>query len=131
MAKKPKAQPPSPCAGGGPELVPLEIRLLKKDVATFTIHVCRANADVEATLQPVPHGPSTVLFSTHGQAASTATLPALTPGRHVLFWSVLTASATWETRADLVVNGTTRFLRRKNSAGAKPLNMGFLIIEVV
>ena len=128
MAKKTQT---TPCAAGGPELLPLEIRLLKKDVATFTIRVCRANADVEATLQPVPHGPSTVLFSTHGQAISKATLPALTPGRHVLFWSVLTASAPWQTRADLVVNGTTRLLRRKTDGGAKPLNMGFLILEVV
>ncbi len=123
--------PLNPCADGGPELLPLEIRINRKDIATFTIRACRTHAAVEATLQPIPSGAAQLLFSTQGQLTSTATLPALTPGRHVLFWTILNAGTPWQTRADLVVNGTTRFLRRKTDAGAKPVNMGFLILEVV
>jgi hypothetical protein len=126
-----KKAAPTPCQEGGPEILPLEVRLRTSDVATFTVRVCRANARVEAALQSVPNGAPQRLFATQGQAASSATIPALARGRHVLFWSVLVAGTPWQTRADLVVNGTTRFLRRKSDASDKPVNMGFLILEVV
>lgn len=128
MAKKPAA--PTPCEQGG-ELTPLEVRLQHTDVATFTILVCRTNAQVTASIQPVSGGQAQTLFSTTGQLTSRATLPSLPPGRYVLFWSILITATPWQTRADLDVGGTTRFLRRKTDAGNNPVNMGFLGIEVV
>jgi hypothetical protein len=129
MAKKKPA--PTPCEQGGPELLPLEVRVRQSEFATFTIHVCRTNAEVAASLQAIPNGAVQQLFATSGQAVSKADLPALPVGRYALFWSILTAATPWQTRADLAVNGTARFLRRKSSASSHPVNMGFLIIEVV
>jgi hypothetical protein len=129
MAKKKSA--PTPCELGGPELLPLEVRVRQSEVATFTIHVCRTNAEVSASLQAIPNGAVQQLFATSGQSMTTADLPGLPLGRYALFWSILTAATPWQTRADLVVNGTTRFLRRKSSASGHPVNMGFLLIEVV
>jgi hypothetical protein len=133
MAKKSTraAVAPTPCESGGPELLPIEIRVLQQEVLTFTVHVCRANASVRATLQAIPNGVPQSLFETNGQLVSSATFPALPPGRYSLFWSILTPATSWQTRADLSVNGTTRFLRRKSDTGNNPVNMGFLIIEVV
>ena len=129
MAKKQAA--PTPCEQGGSELLPIEVRLLSTDVATFTIRACRTNAQVTASLQAVPGGTAQTIFTTTGQLTSGAVLPALPKGRYALFWSILVAATPWQTRADLDVNGTTRFLRRKTSDGNNPVNMGFLMIEVV
>jgi hypothetical protein len=129
MAKKPAA--PTPCEQGGPEVLPLEVRVLSADVSTFTIRVCRTNAQVTASIQPIAGGPAQTLFSTTGQLTSSAILPALPKGRYALFWSILVAATPWQTRADLDVNRTIRFLRRKTDAGNNPVNMGFLLIEVV
>ena len=129
MAKKPA--PPTPCEEGGPELLPIEVRLQPKDVVTFTIRVCRTNAQVTASIQPAASSTAQMLFSTTGQLMSSASLPALPPGKYALFWSILVAATPWQTRADLDVNGTTRFCRRKTDASNNPVNMGFLMIEVV
>jgi hypothetical protein len=129
--KKKKEAAPTACEQGGPELLPVEVRIRQGEVVTFTIHVCRTNADVDASLQAIPNGAVQQLFATSGQAVSRADLPTLPVGRYALFWSILTAATPWQTRADLVVSGTTRFLRRKSNASAHPVNMGFLIIEVV
>ena len=131
MAKKPAANKATPCDDGGPELLPLEIRLRQKDTGTFTIRVCSANAAVQASLQAIPNGTPQSLMAASGQAIVSATLPSLPPGRYALFWSILTASTPWQTRADFVVGTTTRFLRRKADTGNNPVNMGFLLIEVV
>ena len=129
MAKK--AVAPTPCEQGGPELLPLEVRIQQTDLATFTIIVCRTNAKVTASIQQMPSGTVQTLFATTGQLTSSATLPALSPGRYALFWSILVSGAPGQTRAELDVNGTVRFLRRKTDAGSNPVNMGFLVVEVV
>ena len=127
MAKKPTKK--TPCEQG-PELLPWELPVAKTSAIDFGAWVCFASARVVLKLEAVPMGPAVVLMDETGKSEMKVRLPTLAAGRYELFWSIQTPSAKWQTRAELTIDGVTRFRRLKDSDGANPVNMGALGLVV-
>lgn len=115
----------TPCDGGGPELLPVTIRVRPNAVIDFVMHVCLAAARVQIFLDRGPLGEA------DGQDEFRLRLPPLPTGVHSLSWSHLTPSPTWKTRTEVSVDQVVKFRTRNASEEANPVNSGFLIIEVV
>ncbi len=57
-------------------------------------------------------------------------LPALPRGFFLLHWSFVPTNQTWQTKAEVVVNGIVRFRHYKSNDSANPSPTGFLFLEV-
>lgn len=130
MAKKTAKTAPTVCEQGGDELLPFIIPARPRDDIDFTIFICRANARVRVWIRELPIGPENLLADESGPSEVSVQLPALSTGRYLLRWSVLTPSPDWQTRAEIAVASTTAFRHRKSAAGNNPVNMGIVQLEL-
>jgi len=128
MAKKKAA--PSLCEQGGGEIQAMGLRVKANDIIDVSTFICNTAALIRVTLTDAA-GNDQRLIDQVGASQASATLPVLGPGFHTLVWSYINASSPWQTRTQVVVNGTTRFLQRKSSDGNNPFLRGFLSLEVV
>lgn len=119
------------CEQGGPEIPAAIVLLRPSDVVDFSFFMCRTNARIRVFLTRHLSPDRELLVDETGRDVISILLPPLAPGRHLLFWSFLGAGEDWQTRAELAVNGLTRFRHRKSSASDDPVNRGFLFLEVV
>lgn len=119
------------CEQGGPEIPAAIVRFRPADAVDFLFFMCRTNARIRVFLTRNLSEPRELLLDETGRDFVSIMLPPLAPGRHLLFWSFLGAGENWQTRAELAVNGMTRFRHRKSSASDDPVNRGFLFLEVV
>jgi hypothetical protein len=119
------------CEQGGPEIPAAIVPFRPADVVELLFFMCRTNARIRIFLTRQLSEPRELLVDETGRDFVSIILPPLAPGRHLLFWSFLGAGENWQTRAELAVNGVTRFRHRKSSASDDPVNRGFLFLEVV
>ena len=114
----------TPCSQGGPELLPAGIAATTTSALVLDVMICNGSGDVRVDIDKQQ------VFTQQNTQHATCPLPALTPGAHVLVWSVQTNAPNWQTRDEVTLNGNTVFRRRKSAAGSNPVNMGFLFIQV-
>lgn len=125
------AEPQTRCEQGGPEIPAAAVLFRPADLVELSFFMCRTNARIRVFLTRNLSQPRELLVDETGLDFISILLPPLAPGRHLLFWSFLGAGEEWQTRAELAVNGVTRFRHRKSSASDDPVNRGFLFLEVV
>jgi len=130
MTAKSKAAQPSICEQGGPENQVTGIRVRVADVVTFAAWICGTAARMHVVLQDAA-GVEQKLIDQEGLTKGSATLPRLAPGLYILLWSFTQVSSPWQTRTEVAVNDTNRFLHRKSSTDNNPFLRGFLSVEVV
>lgn len=129
MAAKKKAAP-SVCELGGPEIQIMVLRVKTSDVIDFSGWVCNTAARIRVVVTDAT-GVELPVADQQGATNVTATLPPLAVGSQVLLWNYITASTPWQTRTEIAVNGTNRYVHRKASDGNNPFLRGFLILDVV
>jgi hypothetical protein len=112
------------CELGGPEILPVVVRVPRDAVVDFVLFICLAAARVQVFLD------RDLIAEADGQDEVPVRLPQMTVGSHSLMWSHITPSAVWKTRAELASGGATLFRRRKSSDGNNPMNGGFVFLEV-
>jgi hypothetical protein len=120
----------SVCEDGGPEIPAMSIRVRPDDIIDFSAFVCNTAARIRVVVTDSTTGVDQVIIDQIGLSKASATLPRLRPGPFTLLWSYIGASAPWQTRTEVAVNGTNRFLHRKGSGSDDPFLRGFLLIEV-
>lgn len=119
------------CEEGGDEVLAYEIPVRINSRLEFTAFICKAEARIRVWIEEMPAGQPELLTDETGKDEISLHIPQLGAGRHLLRWTVLTPSRGWQTRTELAVDGTVRFRRRKTADGDNPVNMGFVVLEVV
>jgi hypothetical protein len=123
--KKPAAAPDaSTRCEQGQEMLPFAIGVPAFTQVDLQILICQSVARVRVWLDDV------LQLDEVGIDGVSYRSPRLAPGTHLLFWSVLPATATWQTRDEVSVSGAVRFRRKKSSSGNNPINAGFIHLEV-
>jgi hypothetical protein len=130
MAAKKKAAGPSLCEQGGPEIQIIVLRAKTLDVIDYSAWVCNTAARIRVVVTD-SKGVELPIADQQGTTQVNATLPPLTPGNYVLLWNYICASSPWQTRTEVSVNGTNRYVHRKSSAGNDPFLRGFLLLDIV
>jgi hypothetical protein len=130
MAANMQAAAASMCDAGGPEIQVMRVRVKPADVIDFSAWVCNTAARIRVVVTDSTSVDQVIIDQT-GLSKATATLPSLSAGTFTLLWSYLVASTPWQTRTEVAINGTNRFVHRKGSDSNDPFLRGFLIIEVV
>jgi hypothetical protein len=95
------------------------------DVIDFNLLVCKANSRVLIYLD------NQLLRQADSQDEVSLVLPELSPGSHLLYWSVFPAGDEWQTRAEIKINGAVCFLRRRKSSDRNPTPTGFWFVDIV
>jgi hypothetical protein len=130
MAANMQVAAASMCDAGGPEVQVMGVRVKPADVIDFSAWICNTAARIRLVVTDST-GVEQVIIDQMGLSKATATLPSLSPGTFTLLWSYLVASNPWQTRTEVAINGTNRFVHRKASDSNDPFLRGFLLIEVV
>jgi hypothetical protein len=117
------------CEQGGLEIPAAAVLYRQEDLVDFSFLMCKTNARIRVFLARNLTQREVLVDETGGDQIGIM-IPQLGPGRHLLFWSFQGAGEEWQTRAELAVNGVTRFRHRKSSDGDDPVNRGFLFLEV-
>jgi hypothetical protein len=131
MAANIAAAAPSLCDAGGPEIQVMRVRVRPADVIDFSGWVCNTAARIRVVVTDSTTGVEQVIIDQMGLSKATATLPRLSPGDFTLLWSYLVASTPWQTRTEVAINGTNRYVHRKGSNSNDPFLRGLLLIEVM
>jgi hypothetical protein len=121
---------PSVCEEGGPEIAAMEIRVRPDDIIDFSAWVCNTAPRIRVVVTNTTTRVSQVIIDQMGLSKVSVTLPRLSPGSFTLSWSYIGASVPWQTRTEVAVNETNRFVHRKTSDSNDPFLRGFLHIEV-
>ena len=117
------------CQQGGPEITAATVAFSTEDEIAFRYMVCKSTPKIQVHL--VLHEVERQLLADEeGRGRVNLRLPKLPPGRHLLYWGFQESGFEWETRAELLVNGTCRFRHRKSHSGNDPVNRGFLVLDV-
>src|SRR5882757_10686770 len=109
MAANKKTAAPSICEVGGPEIQVMGVRVRAADVIDFSAWVCNTSARIRVVVTDST-SVDQVVIDQMGLSKATATLPRLSPGSFTLLWSYIGASVPWQTRTEIAVNGTNRFV---------------------
>lgn len=119
------------CEQGGDEIKALVVRYRRSAIAEFHFFLCRTNAQILVFVE-AETGELRKLVDQSGIDEVHPVLPRLKPGFYTLTWHFMGAGPDWQTRAELTVDGVTRFLLRKDKNTSKfPFERGFLFLEVL
>jgi hypothetical protein len=124
-AATPEAAAGTRCEQGGDPIEPiLPIRVAASDRVMFQLFICKSGS------RPRVYVDGQLVAGGEDPDEITYLFPALSPGLHLLYWSVLPTAAEWQTRAEVRVNQTVAFRRRRKKPGDNnPTDVGFVYLE--